>query len=125
MKKLNTVNGLLVEEIQKEYRAFPAEISKSLSLKTPLAFVHAYPNLDRVLNGLDLVARATLVQPILRGKQLIGGVFKLARTSLGVEENSHVFLGVHRTRGVATAYVHKIEGDLAYIGSMGREFLKG
>lgn len=107
-----------IVELAAESRGLPKEFIRGLK-KAPFVFVHAYPNLDRVLAGMDLIARAPV------DSFHSEGVIALNIKGLkGIREGAHVFVGLPGIKGVAKGYVEKIENKIAYVVGMGQEMEK-
>jgi hypothetical protein len=102
----------VLESMIEESRGLPPKLLKGLKT-APFVFVHSYPNLDRVLQGMDLLARAGLKNFHSAGVLIVD--------ARGLTAGSHVFVGIPRLKGVGKAYVEKIEKGLAYIVGMGSE----
>jgi len=97
-----------------EYFILPKEFQKCVGKQL---FIHKHGNLDAVLQGMDLMARATC-------EKIVDKTLIVAKCVKPVPEG-HCFLGVVGFKdGVANAYVHKYEDGYAYIGCMGNEVLK-
>lgn len=92
-------------------RGFPNQFEKP---KHDLVFIHSYPNLDRVLMGMDVVNRSKAI--------VVDGV--MLTSAKGLKEGQHVFLGLPRLKGVAKGYVEAIIGDTAFLSGMGSELEK-
>jgi hypothetical protein len=103
------------QEIAAEYYEYPKDILKSVE-KFGSAFLHKYPNLDNVLNGMDLIDRPRFVANVC-DSLLVFNVSPSCRVKTG----DHVFLGAIRVKGVAMAYVHSRDGDCVFIGAMSSE----
>jgi hypothetical protein len=97
--------------VANESRGLPKQFIKAKP--SMLVFVHAYPNLDRVLMGQDLICRAFLQASHKNGA--------IALKANGLKVGMHVFLGLPGLRGVAKAYVEIIKNGIAYVSGMGTE----
>ncbi len=100
----------IVNELAEESRGMPDEFMRRLKKDPAFVFVHSYPNLDRVLQGGDLLSRAKLWGSHTAGVIVV--------SSDKLKQGTHVFLGLPGLRGVAKGYVEKIEGAHAYIVGM-------
>ncbi len=103
-----------MKQYSEDSRGFPKEFIEAARRGV---FIHKYPNLDRVLSGLDLVSRGYVEETY---KDLV----LLVRAEVCVKKDfceGHVFLGAIGTKQYFTAYIEKIEGDVAYITSMSFE----
>jgi hypothetical protein len=107
---VKNINKKLLKEVAQESRGLPEIFLKK---NVPLIFVHSYPNLDRVLMGMDVITRAASV-----GFHKDGAIVLHTKS---LKEGTHVFIGLPRLKGVAKAFVERIDGDLAYITGMGEE----
>ena len=121
---LNTLKEGLSKEEEKEFiqgsRGFPKEFMK-LAKKGKQLFVHKHGNLDTVLDGGDLLARAKVESWLGRDSVVVA---KVSSKNANIPEG-HIFLGVvGMKKAVVNAFVEKIDGDTLYISSMSGDLLK-
>jgi hypothetical protein len=97
-----------------EYNDLPKEFQKA---EGKMLFIHKHGNLDSVMQGMDLIARAECVKVV--GKSML-----VAKCVKPVPEG-HCFVGMVGLKAAfANCYVHKFENGYAYIGCMSNTLLK-
>jgi hypothetical protein len=110
-----------LEEIAYSNHGFVPEFL-TLAKKAPFVFVHKYPDADAALKGMDLIARAPIVENY---KDEILILSMKGATSLGgMKEGEHVFLSVPRWKKLAKGLVEKIADGKAYVVGMGSEAIE-